>query len=202
MPPTPQTAAPKTAEHPPAPKAPPHGAKGIRARDLVFCALFAALSAVLSPLTIPIGPVPVGLAHVSIFLAAGLLGAKYGAVSQVVFVLLGVMGVPVFSGFRGGLGVLAGPTGGFIVGYILCAFLVGLWLDRRGRSLRVLVPAMVCGQLVTYLPGLLWYMYLTQTGLGAALLVCVLPFFVGDAAKIALSAILIRKLWPRLHRGP
>jgi biotin transport system substrate-specific component len=170
-------------------------------RDLVFCALFAALSAVLSPITIPIGPVPIGLVHVPIFLAAGLLGAPYGAVSQRGWVLLGAAGVPVFSGFRGGLGVLAGPTGGFIVGYILCAFLVGLWLDRRGRSLRVLVPAMVCGQLATYLPGLLWYMYLTQTGLGAALLVCVLPFLVGDAAKIALSAALIRRLWPRLHRA-
>ncbi|MDR0381962.1 MAG: biotin transporter BioY [Oscillospiraceae bacterium] len=190
MPTTPQ---PAVSEHRPA-------SGRVRALDLVFCALFAALSAVLSPLTIPIGPVPIGLAHVSIFLAAGLLGAKYGAVSQAVFVLLGAAGLPVFSGFRGGLGVLAGPTGGFIVGYVLCAFLVGLWVDRRGRSLRVLVPALVCGQLATYLPGLFWYMYLTRASLSAALLVCVLPFLLGDAAKIALSAVLIRKLWPHLRR--
>ena len=162
--------------------------------NLVLCAFFAALSAILSQIAVPIGPVPITLTHISIFMAAGLLGTKYGTVSQIVYVLLGAAGVPVFTGFKGGVGALAGPTGGFIIGYIGCALATGLLIGRFGKSMKALIPAMYAGWVVTYVFGLLWFTFITNTGLAAALPVCVLPFLPGDVLKTVLSAVLIKRL--------
>lgn len=166
---------------------------------LAFCGLFAALSAALSPLSISIGPIPIGFVHISLFLSAGLLGKKYGTVSQLVFVMLGVVGIPVFSGFHGGIGVLAGPTGGFIVGYIGCVFVTALLIERFGTSLKALFPAMYAGWVVTYALGLPWYMFVMNVdSVGAALSACVLPFLPGDLIKTVLCAFLIKRLRPAL----
>ncbi|MDR2513724.1 MAG: biotin transporter BioY [Christensenellaceae bacterium] len=172
----------------------------IRIRDLTLCALFAALSAIFSQLSLPIGPVPINLTHLSIFLAAGLLGANLGALSQLAFVLLGIVGLPVFSGFSGGLSVLLGPTGGFIAGYIACAYVAGLVIERFGHKLPSALLAMVLGLVVTYALGLAWFMYSTGSSLAASLPLCVLPFLPGDAAKILVSALLVGRLRPLLHR--
>lgn len=98
---------------------------------MALCGLFAALTAVCSYISIPLGftPVPVNLATLAVFLAGGLLGKKYGTVALAVYALIGAVGVPVFSEFRGGLSVLAGPTGGYIIGYIAAAFIVGLLIE-------------------------------------------------------------------------
>lgn len=164
-----------------------------------LCALFAALSAVLSQISIPVEPVPINLTHVSIFIAAGLLGAKNGAVSQIIFVLIGAVGIPVFSGFSGGIGIILGPTGGFIIGYIGCTFVTGLIVDRFGKSIKVLIPAMYAGWVVTYVFGIIWYVYITQSSFIAALLICVVPFIAGDIPKTILSAILVNRLNPILR---
>ena len=111
-----------------------------RTSYMALCGLFAALMAICSFISIPLGftPVPVNLATLGVFLAGGLLGKKYGTVSIAVYVLLGAVGVPVFAGFKGGVGVLAGPTGGYIIGYIAAAFLVGLLVEllapKAGRA--------------------------------------------------------------------
>ena len=93
-----------------------------------LCGLFAALTAICSWISIPLGftPIPMNLATLAVFLAGGLLGPKYGPVSITVYALAGAVGIPVFAGFRGGFSVLAGPTGGYIIGYIAAAFVVGL----------------------------------------------------------------------------
>lgn len=171
----------------------------MKTRELALCALFAALNAILSQISIPIGPVPINLAHISTFLAAGLLGAKYGALSQVIFVLLGAVGLPVFSGFSGGLGRLAGPTGGYIIAYVFTAFLSGLLIDRLGTSRKALFPAIYAGWILTYAFGTLWYAFSTHTGLIASLLICVVPFLPGDLAKTFLSVELIKRLRPMLY---
>lgn len=141
-------------------------------------------------------PVPLVLTQVSVFLAAGLLGWKWGTLSQIVYVAMGAAGLPVFAGFKGGLSALLGPTGGFIWGYLLSVFLLGLIMDRFGRSYRVLIPALLLAVLVTYLPGIPWLMHVTQMSLQQAVLTCMLPFLPGDLLKAALCAVLV----PRLYR--
>ncbi|MDR0292878.1 MAG: biotin transporter BioY [Oscillospiraceae bacterium] len=170
-----------------------------RPLTLCLCGLFAALSAVLSWTSIPIGPVPIALTHVSIFMAAGLLGPWYGTASQLVFVLLGAAGVPVFTGFRGGLGHIAGPLGGFIFSYIATVFVTGLLIDRFGTKLPVLVPALAAGWLFTYGFGVPWIAWQLQIGIPQALTAYCLPFLPGDAAKTALCAVLLNRLYPLLR---
>ena len=173
---------------------------------MALCGLFAALMTICSYISIPLGftPVPVNLATLGVFLTGGLLGRKYGTISMAVYVLIGAIGIPVFSEFRGGLSVLAGPTGGYIIGYIAAAFLVGLIIDgmmkdrgagqSRARQLVICVVAMIIGLLACYLLGTVWFIVSTHTGVAASLAMCVLPFLPGDALKIAAGAILVQKL--------
>lgn len=166
--------------------------------NLCIAALFAALTAVLTQLAIPIGPVPITLGTFSVFLAGALLGAELGVISQAVYVLLGVVGVPVFSGFKGGFGVLIGPTGGYIAGYILAAWLVGYITKRHGNKIYILILAMLAGYFAYTTAGTCWYMFSIKTGFIEALMVCVVPFILGDALKIVLAATLAYQLRPIL----
>lgn len=178
---------------------------------LALCGLFAAIMAVCSMITIPLGftPVPVNLGTLGVFLTGGILGRKYGTVSMAVYVLIGAIGVPVFAGFRGGVGVLAGPTGGYIIGYIVAVFLIGLILELATSRLKAaaedspsrLCPgyvttaiAMVIGLLACYLLGTIWFIISTGTGVWASLIACVFPFLPGDALKIAAATILVQRL--------
>lgn len=170
----------------------------MKIKPMLLCGLFAALTAILSQIAIPLGPVPINLALLAVLLAAGLLGPGYGALSQVVFVLVGAIGLPVFSGMRGGLGALAGPTGGFLVGYILCALLTGWLLSKFGKKVWGAVLSMAAGILVCYLFGTLWFLILTKSSLWSALTACVLPFLPGDALKIALAVWLTFRLRNKL----
>jgi Uncharacterized conserved protein len=170
---------------------------------LTLCALFAALSAILSQIAIPIGPVPINLTHISILTAAGLLGWKYAALSQLAYVAMGAVGLPVFSNFSGGMHKIAGPTGGFIIGYIVCALVTAAIIDfgdngrsRGGTPMKILLPAMAAGWILTYALGSLWFMAVMHASLSTALMTCVAPFLIGDAAKTAISAVLINRLRP------
>lgn len=176
---------------------------------LVLCGLFAAVTAIGSFVSVPLGftPVPVNLATLAVFLTGGLLGAKYGTISEVVYVLIGAVGVPVFAGFRGGISVLAGPTGGYIIGYIAAALIIGLILDKcfcsenmsTGNTYAVLVLAMIAGLAACYLLGTLWFIISTGTGVWASLTACVFPFLIGDTVKIIAAVILVKKLRPLLR---
>lgn len=160
----------------------------VSARTIAFTALLAAIVCVLAPWTIPVGPVPISLATLGVYLACCVIDCKHGVVATLAYVLLGAIGVPVFSGGRGGFGVLAGPTGGYIVGYVFLAFVSGLLIDLFGREKRVWVYplAMIAGTVALYAFGTAWFMISTgSSSLGAALLTCVVPFLAGDGIKIA-----------------
>jgi len=162
--------------------------------DVVFTAMFVAIIAVCAQIQIPLGPVPFTLQTLGVFAAASLLGWKRGTISVLVYVLLGLVGVPVFAGFAGGVSCLVGPTGGYIIGFIFTALIVGLIADKLGRKLWVLIVAMIIGLLVCYAFGTAWFCISTGTGLLDALLLCVVPFLIADAAKIAVASVLVNRL--------
>lgn len=165
--------------------------------SLVLCGLFAALTAICSYINIPLGftPVPMNLATLAVFLAGGLLGKKYGMASIAVYVMMGAVGLPVFAGFQAGAGVLAGPTGGFLAGYIAAAFLAGFFMEIfASRSSALCMIGIFMGQLACYLLGTLWFMFITGTEVLAALPACVIPFIPGDLIKITVSILLIKRL--------
>lgn len=155
---------------------------------MVLCSLFAALTAVCAWISVPVFDIAFTLQTLGIFLSLGLLGGKRGSWAIFLYLLLGAVGMPVFSGFRGGIGVLAGVTGGFLWGFALAGPVYRL-LERFGK-----LPAMVTAQLVCYLCGCLWFYLYAGGGLWLILLRCVLPFLLPDAAKIALAYILSRRL--------
>ena len=163
-------------------------------RNLVLAALLTALTAVCSQIQIPLPMVPINLALFAVHLAGALLGAKWGALSMTAYALLGVVGAPVFAGFSSGPAVLFGKTGGYILGYILCALLVGLISRRIGYTARGLVIAMVAGVAACYVFGTIWFMVITGMSLQLSLTYCVLPFLPGDAVKIALATLLALRL--------
>lgn len=161
---------------------------------MVFTALFAALTAIFSQILLPIGPVPINLAMLSVFVAGGILKIGQSMLSQFVYVLLGAIGVPVFAGFRGGFACLAGPTGGYIIGYVLAAGVISLICTLWNRKVVSLAVAMIVGLLVSYTFGTAWFIISTNTGFIAALSTCVVPFLPGDAAKIVAAVLLCSRL--------
>lgn len=165
----------------------------------VAVALLSAALCILAPLAVPLGPVPVSLATLGVYVAAGLLGPWRGAAAVGLYLLLGGIGVPVFAGFTGGFQQLIGVTGGFLWGYLLCAVTAGLLL--RIRFSPAFVPLwLAAGTAVLYAAGAAWYMVQTGLGIGAALLTCVVPFIPGDVVKIAVATALILPLRGRVCR--
>lgn len=171
-----------------------------RTRDLVLIALFAALLAVCAWIAIP-AAVPFTMQTFGVFLALGLLGGKRGTAAIAVYLALGAVGVPVFSGGNAGLGALLGPNGGYMVAWLVAGLIVCAADRIPGRRAWVLALAMVLGLAVCYALGTAWFMvvYTAQTGpisLGTALVTCVVPFILPDLAKIALALLLCRRLAP------
>ena len=171
--------------------------RSVRTQDIAACALMAALLAVCSQIQIPLPAVPINLALFAVHLTGALLGMKRGGLSVLAYVLLGIVGIPVFAGFKAGPAVLFGKTGGYILGYILCALIVGFLSRRWGVSFAKLCAAMAIGVVVCYAFGTVWFMVLTGMNLMTSLTYCVIPFLPGDAVKIVLAALLTLRL-----RGP
>lgn len=166
----------------------------MKTKQLVRIALMAAVLCVLAPWKIPVGPIPITLASFGVYLAAGVLGPLEGTIAVVVYVLLGAVGVPVFSGFTGGAGCLLGLTGGYILGYIPCAAVSGLLMGRNAPLWRRAL-ALVAGTAVLYALGTPMYCIQSGKALAAALAACVLPFLPLDAVKIAVCAVALPLLW-------
>lgn len=156
---------------------------------LAMTAVMAAVMAVASPFAIPIGPVPISLCTLVIYLSAYVLGWKRGTAATLVYILLGAVGMPVFSNFGAGLGKVVGPTGGYIVGYILLAIIAGLFVGRFAHSRGMQLAGLVLGTGMLYALGTAWFCYAMNSTLSAALAACVLPFLPGDAAKIVVALL-------------
>ena len=167
-----------------------------KTRNLVLCAMCAAITCILAPISVPIGPVPISLCTFAVMLAGVLLGAKFGFISQLIYVLLGAVGVPVFAGYSAGVSCIAGMTGGYIVAYPVLALLTGLlyWKFGKNKSgkLRVLwmLLAMAIGTVVLYAFGTAWFCAVSGTGVAAAMGMCVIPFLPGDILKMIVVVLI------------
>jgi biotin transport system substrate-specific component len=152
-------------------------------------AIMAAITCVVAPLSVPLplSEVPVSFTQLVIYFSALLLGMRGATLSYLLYLLLGAAGLPVFSGFQGGLHKLAGPTGGYLIAFILLAAVCGCAAQRwPGKRLPFIIAA-VCGLMIVYACGTFWYAHLTGIPLGAALLTAVVPFLPADAAKIIIA---------------
>ena len=169
----------------------------IRTKQMVLIALMTAVTCVLGPLSIPLpfSPVPISLTNFAIFLAIFVLGMKNGTISFIIYLLLGAVGVPVFSSFRGGFQVLAGPTGGYLIGFIFLALIMGFALDHFDRKLVPTIIGMIIGMAVCYAFGTVWLAKLLSLSFKEGLMMGVIPYLAGDAAKIIIAAI----VGPRLY---
>lgn len=169
----------------------------MKARNMALCALFAAVLTVCAWISVPFGDLVISLQTFGIFLTLGLLGGKRGSLAVLVYLLLGAVGAPVFSGFRGGLGALLGTTGGYIFGFMLTSLVYWLITSVKDTPATRLA-AMVIGLVLCYACGTFWYMsrYLSAESItfGFVLLRCVVPYLVPDALKLALAWFLTARL--------
>lgn len=152
-------------------------------RQLCVCGLMAAVICVLGPLAVPIGPVPVAFANLAIYLTLYLLDWRWATASCLVYLLLGLAGLPVFSGFVGGAGKLLGPTGGYLVGYLPMAALGGWVVCHTGRRWLQLL-GMIAGTALCYLLGTAWFCWQGGYTVGKAIGLCVTPFIPFDLLKM------------------
>ncbi len=176
-------------------------------RNLVMCALCAAIICVLAPISVPIGPVPISLATFAVMLSGILLGAKWGTIATLVYILLGAVGVPVFAGYSAGVGAIVGQTGGYLVGYLPLALCAGAIYDQFGREAAgakkyvCAVAGMVVGTAVLYVIGTAWFCRVSGADLGSALGWCVTPFLLGDTIKIVIVTIVAPQIETALKKA-
>lgn len=164
-------------------------------------AVMAAVICILGPLSIPIGPVPISFTNLAIFISLYTLGIKKGTMSYIIYMFIGFAGVPVFSGFSSGPSKLLGPTGGYLIGFILMALIAGFFIDKYFDKLYLCFAGMVLGDIVCYIVGTAWLAYQANMSLNAALAVGVIPFIPGDLVKILISAWIGPKIRKRLIKA-
>ena len=176
--------------------------KTLDLQTLVLCSICTATTCVLATITIPMQPVPITMATVGPCIAGGKLGPIEGALTQLLYLLLVLVGFPFTSSFKAGAAVFFGPTGGYLFGYVLMAAVTGFlyrWLNARKSTLTSankfwnLVIAGVIGEIPLYIVGLSFFMMVMECTLQKAIMVCVVPFLIGDFIKILLSAFIVLK---------
>lgn len=169
------------------------------ARNIILMLAGSWLIAMTAQIALPIGPVPITGQTFGVLLIAALLGSRLGAGSVITYLIQGAMGLPFFAGGMAGTAVFAGPTAGYLIGFIAAAFVVG-WLAERGwdRTPGRTVAMMLLGTAVIYAFGLVWLS--TFTGLANALTLGMVPFLPGDILKVMLAAVMLPTGWKLLGR--
>ena len=169
-------------------------------RMVVLASLMAALTAVGAYIYVPIGPVPIILSTLFVILSGLLLGSRWGLASMALYLLVGAIGLPVFSGGKGGFAHFMGPTGGYLFGFLFASWITGL-ISEQARGRMILdIFAVIIGSLALYALGVPWLKVVTQMSWTKALMVGVLPFLIGDAIKASVVLILARSVRPILKR--
>ena len=170
-------------------------------RMTVYASLLAALTAAGAYLAIPIGPVPIVLQNLFVLLTGLLLGPRWGTASVGIYLLAGALGLPVFAGGVGGIGRFAGPTGGYLLGFVPAVYVIGLISKKAGERMIFDVIAMLCGSIIIYACGVTWLKILTNMTLSKTLAVGMFPFLPGDILKIAAAVPIAKALRPVIRRA-
>lgn len=161
---------------------------------ITYTALLSAILCVVSPLTIPIGAVPISFTTLAIFITASIVDYKISTLATLIYIFIGIIGLPVFSNFQGGVSVLFNGTGGFILGYTLCAFITSFMVKKSNGRKSVFVLAMVLSTLILYIIGTAWFIVIAKVDFISAIIVCVLPFILFDAIKIIVATLIFSPL--------
>lgn len=177
--------------------------KRVPTTKLAMIGAMTAVICILAPVSLPLpmSPVPISLTSLVLFMVVYVLGWKAGTVSYVIYLLVGILGLPVFTGFSGGIAKLAGPTGGYLIGFIFTAVISGWILERYSGKMVFTVLGMLIGMLAAYFIGTIWLAEITATNMVEALAIGVLPFLPGDIMKIFLAAIAGPAVRKRLRRA-
>lgn len=163
----------------------------MKTKTMALIALMAAVTCILGPLSlaIPISPVPISFTNLAVYFTIYVLGTKKGTISYLIYLLLGLVGLPVFSGFSGGAGKLFGPTGGYLIGFIFMALICGIFIEKWPAKLYLHFIGMILGTAVCYLFGTIWLAFQANMDFSAALAAGVIPFIPGDLVKIVIALL-------------
>ena len=175
----------------------------MKVKSMILVALFASITAVFSiipGIPLPFSPVPITLQVFAVLLSGALLGAKLGALSQVVYLLLGIIGLPVFSGGTAGLSVLVGATGGYLIGFPIAAFVFGTFITRKTSPFWInALIAVILSLAIIYIPGTLWLGHILSLSLSKAFTIGSLPYIPLDLVKAVLVLLLATPVRKRLQ---
>ena len=169
----------------------------ITTQQMALVAIMTALTCILAPFSLPIGPVPISLTNLVIYFSLYLLGWKLGTLSYVIYLLIGLVGVPVFSGFTAGPAKLFGPTGGYLIGFIPMAIIAGIVIDKFSQRW-IQILGMIVGTAICYAFGTAWFCVQAGYTVSAALAVCVIPFIPADLIKMVIAMIVGPEIRKRL----
>lgn len=160
--------------------------------QLALIAIMTAVTCILGPLSIPLpfSPVPISFTNLAIYLTLFILGQKKGTISYLIYLLVGFVGMPVFSGFSSGPGKLLGPTGGYLIGFILMALIGGFFIEYFPGNIPMYVLGLVLATIVAYILGTVWLSYEANLTFIQALMLGVIPYLLGDGIKIAIAVII------------
>jgi biotin transport system substrate-specific component len=178
-------------------------ARGLPAlRWALLMAIGSLFLAICAQLQVPLQPVPITMQTFGVLLLGMAYGSRLGAATVALYLAEGAFGLPVFAEFKGGLPVLMGPTGGYLFGFVIAAWLVGALAERGwDRSIHRTALAMLFGNIVLYIPGLIWLAGFVG-GAKEAIQFGLAPFWIGDILKLALAAVLLPSAWKLIRRVP
>ncbi len=160
--------------------------KTISVHTMSYCALSAAIMCILGPMSISIGIIPLSFTNLVIYISIFVIGTKNTVISYLTYMLLGIFGLPVFSGYSGGVAKILGPTGGYIIGFIFMALICG-YFKNKFKNKVIIILGFIIATFVAYIFGTAYFVFSSNSSIKYAIAVCVAPFIIGDIIKILIS---------------
>lgn len=170
----------------------------LNTKELVLSSLFSSMTAILAQISIPLLEIAFTMQVFIVALCGLVLGKKLGFISQIIYILLGLIGLPVFTHFRGGVGILLGPTGGFILSFPIIAFIVGYFSEKFKSKLGIIF-GMVLSLIISYIIGTLQFCLVTNSDFVKGITVCVVPFIILDIIKLNLALFVGNRISKRIN---